>query len=306
MNREIIQPDNREHWLKLRSQDLTSTQIPALFNCSPYMTKFQLWHRVKSGEIEILEPNERMLWGTRLEGSIAHGIAEDEGLTVTRMTEYIRLPDHRIGASFDYKILAPMIALMEIKNVDALVFKKEWIDDEEDTSEAPPHIEIQAQVQQLVSGIDRTLIGALRGGNSVAKIWRDKNPAIHAAILRESALFWKSIDENNPPPPDFALDSDFISSLYGHAEPGKVYDGRNDGELMMLAMEYKRAADALKEAQSQKDAAKAEILTKIKDSEKAFGDGFNISAGLVGPARIEYDREGYRNFRVTWPKKQGK
>ena len=52
-----------------------------------------------------------------------------------------------------------------------------------------------------------------------------------------------------------------------------------------------------------KDAIKAEILTIIGDAEKATGDGFTISAGVVSEADIAYHRNAYRTFKATWRKK---
>ena len=63
MTRESIIPASEEEWLKLRTLDVTSTESPALFGLSPYMTKFELWHRKKSGEVYTIKDNERMFWG---------------------------------------------------------------------------------------------------------------------------------------------------------------------------------------------------------------------------------------------------
>jgi predicted phage-related endonuclease len=68
----IITPDSQDHWLQLRTQDVTSTESAALFGMSPYVTQFELWHRKKSGEQPEFKTNERMRWGNRLEAAIAH------------------------------------------------------------------------------------------------------------------------------------------------------------------------------------------------------------------------------------------
>src|SRR3990167_5628915 len=103
-NKIIIKPTSEADWLSLRTLDITSTEISALFGCSPYSTAFELWHRKKSGVIVQLKENERMFWGTKLQDAIAAGIAEEQGWAIRRMNEYIRNAELRIGSSFDFAI----------------------------------------------------------------------------------------------------------------------------------------------------------------------------------------------------------
>ena len=100
LTRQSIISNNEQEWLALRLEDITSTEVSALFNLSPYQTEFELWHRKKNKEIVTIEANQRMKWGTRLQDSIARGIAEDNGWNVRRMDEYVRIPELRIGSSF--------------------------------------------------------------------------------------------------------------------------------------------------------------------------------------------------------------
>src|SRR3990172_11795006 len=119
---ETIKPKNEAEWLSLRMKDITSTEISALFGISPYSTEFELWHRKKNKLYVDFEETERMTWGLRLQNAIAKGIAEDQGWKVRRMNEYIRIPELRIGASFDFSIEGKDIepGILEIKNVDSL------------------------------------------------------------------------------------------------------------------------------------------------------------------------------------------
>ncbi len=114
-----ILPKNETHWLEMRAQDITSTEISALFGISPYMTLFETWHRHKGNIVSSFEENERSTWGLRLQDSIAKGIAEDEGWKIRRMDEYMRNEKLRAGSSFDFDINGK--ELLEIKNVDGRV-----------------------------------------------------------------------------------------------------------------------------------------------------------------------------------------
>lgn len=304
----ILKPTTEEEWLALRAKDITSTEIGALFNCSPYTTAFELWYAKKQNTITALEPNERMKWGTRLQNSIAQGVAEEQGWTLKHLDRFVyaRMPEYRIGASFDFSWTAKdgQRGLLEIKNVDGLQFLQGWQEQENGFIEAPLHIEIQVQHQLLVSGHKQAYIGALVGGNRLVLLRREADPTVHAGILSRAAEFWKSQDTNTPPQPDFAKDAEFISKLYRFAEPGSVLNATDDMDGLIKA--YKEATDTANEALDKKNAAKAELLTKIGKAEKVLGNGWSISAGMVAPTRIEaYERQGFRNFRVNF-KKGGK
>ena len=60
---EVIITRDEQHWLELRTKDLTSTDIAALFGLSPYKTAFELFHEKRDGQVVKLKPNERMKWG---------------------------------------------------------------------------------------------------------------------------------------------------------------------------------------------------------------------------------------------------
>lgn len=315
-----IIPENREHWLSLRMQDVTSTEVSALFGLSPYLTKFELWHRKKSQMASDFDPNERTIWGNRLESAIANGIAEDNGWIIRPAPEYVRDTELRMGSSFDFMVKKPREGatsidvdwtyseILEIKNVDGLVFRDNWEDDEELGLQAPPHIELQVQQQMLLKGLSVTNIGVLVGGNKRVQIRREADPEIQNMIVQAVKDFWKSIEENQEPPADFEKDSDFIKDLFSVAEPGKLLDARDNEELSILAESYKSAQQSEKYFSEQKTAIKSQILMMIQDAEKVTGKGFSISAGMIGPAPISYMREAYRNFRINWSKakKDGK
>ncbi len=302
-NRLIITPPNEAIWLALRAEDITSTESSALFNMSPYATAFEIWHRKKSKEIVDFQENERMRWGKRLQDAIAAGIAEDQGWLAEPMKEYIRITDARMGASFDWRMIdaSGRMGVFEIKNVDYLVFRDQWQEEDGELT-APAHIEIQLQAQLHCSEYEWGAIGVLVAGNSPRVIIRERDLEVGNSIEARVREFWRSVEANNPPPPTYPDDAEFVSKLYGYAEPGKVFDARGNAELATLATAYHQAGAAEKQAKEDKEVAKAKLLAAIGDSERALLDGFTISAGLVGPARIEYDRAGSRNFRITQQK----
>lgn len=331
---ETIHPNNEQEWLELRVKDITSSEVAALFGLSSYVTKFELFHRKRDAKVVVQESSEWKKWGQRLQDSIAAGVAEDEGWKIRKMTEYMRDTELRMGSSFDFSIegltkitgsenddggIAPVIidktaeimeregmikGLLEIKNVFGMIFKDQWLEDEEGNLEAPPHIELQVQHQLAVSGRSFAYIAALVGGNQIKLIKREPNEKIISAIKEKIAEFWYAVKTNTPPRVDFSQDADFINSLYGYAEPGKVFDARGNDDFLALCQKHKELGDAAKAAEAAREAIKTRLLLEVKDAEKVIGDGFTISAGTVGPADIAFRREGYRLFRLNWPRKK--
>ena len=302
MKAEIFYPKDEAEWLGLRDQDVTSTEVSALFDLSPYETRLELWCRKADMYSTDFEHTERTRWGLRLQDAIAQGLAEDHGWNIRRMTEYMRRPDIRLGASFDFAIEPD--GLLEIKNVDSLIFRDGWAEDDDGGFEAPPHIEMQIQVQLALSGRKRAYLGAFVGGNKAVIVERHPDPQIIARIEQEVAEFWLSIKENRRPAINWDRDAAFLCRLYAYAEEGKEVDRRGDADFLTLCKNYKDIADQAKALDVKKKAAKAQVLMAIGDAHKTLGDGFTVSAGMIAGGKVEYERESYRDFRINWKRER--
>lgn len=307
---ETIIPKNEEEWLQLRVQDITSTEAAALFGLSPYTTYFELWHRKKNQQYFKIDPNERMELGTALQDAIAEYIANKEGWKVRRMPEYMRDTEIGAGSSFDFMIEGVLkedhlddtqVGLLEIKNVDNLVYKNDWIADDTGSPQAPVHIEIQVQHQMLVSGLPFTWLGACVGGNHIEKFKRTPDPRIQNALREKIFEFWKSIEEDREPLPNYAEDAGYINSMFSFAEPGKIVEV-TDGDLTALAFKHVELGEQENTIKKAREEIKAKILMGIGDAEKAIGPGYSIDAGVTGSSQRNFIMPAFRRFRV-FPKK---
>jgi putative phage-type endonuclease len=316
MTAQIIPFTTESEWLQHRLADVTSTESAALFGMSPYVTRFDLWHRKKTGIVPEFETNERMECGNFLEPGIAAMIASRHGWQIRPMKDYRRLPGARIGSSFDFEILnhPDGYAHLEIKNVDYHAYKDGWLIDEDGSIEAPVHIELQVQHQMLVSGYPRAFIGALVGGNQVLVIERVRDEPVIAAIWHKIAEFWQSVDAGIEPEPIMPEDAAAVIWMHQHAEPGKVLDASGDEKIASIVARLAAANKAKKLAEEDAEVAKAELLMSIGDAEKVLLAGYSISAGSVQdsvPTVITADmvgttyggRKGYRNCRL-YPRKE--
>lgn len=311
MATQVITPANESDWLAMRKLDVTSTESAALFGMSPYMTHFDLWHRKHSNLVPEFKSNERMKWGNRLEAAIAHGIADEQGWEIKPLKEYMRLPEQRIGSSFDFVITSlGEPAHLEIKNVDYLAFRDGWIEHDDGSIEAPEHIEMQVQHQMMVSGYKRSFIGAFIGGNRGVVITRNRDEAVISAMHLIIADFWRSVDAHVEPNPVMPGDAGVVIQLNQYAQPGKILDASTDENIAALVSDYKHAAKQAKDWEEDKDVCKAKLLQAIGDAEKVLTDGWTISASLQAetpPTMITTDmvgtsyggRKGFRNLRIN-------
>lgn len=316
LTRETLAYATEAEWLQARTQDLTSTEAAALFGASPYLTGYELYHR-KTGALPIddFKTNPRMVWGTRLEAAIAAGVAEDLGLIIEPLKIYARIPQLRMGSSFDFKIvgLADFFSgdeaarnmfrehgsgIMEVKNVDGLQFRRGWAD-EGGGVEAPAHIEMQVQHQLEVADLGWSIIAPLVGGNTPVPIIRVRDRAVGDAIKLAVAEFWNRVDHLTPPAPDFTTDGSAIARLNVFND-GSEIDMTTNSRLVELCLQRKTASDQAKNAEAIKDAATAEILTIIGAAKKVYvAGGFTISAGTTAGSTYTVERKAFRSIRIS-------
>lgn len=321
ITRVTVAYTSEAEWLAARKQDITSTEAAALFGAGVYVkTPYELYH-LKAGTFTPpeFEGNERTRWGNRLEDAIARGIAEDLGLIVEPLKVYMRIPEVRLGASFDFKIVGlvdghddnearRMFAehgpgLMECKNVDGLQFKRSWIDDGE-VIEAPVHIEFQAQAQMEVSDLNWCIIAPLVGGNTPKPVIRVRDHAAGEAIRAKALDLWNRINAGAEPVPDFAKDGDTIAQVYRDTD-GSSVDLSDNPRFAELCRAYKAAGADEKAAAERKKAAKAELLTLVKAAKTAIGDGCKVTAGTRAPSFRCYYRDAYEKLTVSLTEVQG-
>lgn len=331
----IYHPTDRQGWLKLRHRHISSTESCALFGFSPYATAFEIGVEKRQPEPSEFEDNERMTWGRRLQDAISFGVAEDYGVLVRPIIAYVTAEETKMGASFDYEItgtsdigmedtdLEQNVAvlngknvlrsmflqhgpgILEIKNVDSLVWKNEWKETEGVGREAPEHIEIQLQHQLECLGYNWGVIGVLVGGNRTEMVIRERDREVGQAIRNKVDEFWSNLDKGILPPIELPADAAIIRKLYNYSEPGKIIDLQDNSVLHVACNYYNNLGKEIKTLEGERDSAMANIIQIIGDAERCLAKGFTISATNVAETPISYTRKAYRMVRVT-PKKEKK
>ena len=304
---------DKQSWLENRLLDVTSTEVSALFNLNPYQTEFELYHQKKDKVVVNIDDNERMMWGRHLEDSIALGFAEKYKMKVEQFDVYMRDPETRMGSSFDYKIVSeeePMI--LEIKNVDGLAYRKNWIEHDEYNIEPPEHIALQLQHQLEITGYNVGYIVALVGGNTMKVVRSERDPRIGKLLKGKVENFWERIKLGVPPDVDYTRNSQYIiKNLCNQADAGVTLEA--DEEMDKLIDDYYAINKEHVSLGKTKDSIKAQILEKSQNASKIVSKYGTITCGMSKESKgklitqdmvgtYQNPRKGYRMFRFNQPK----
>ena len=304
---------DKQSWLENRLLDITSTEVSALFNLCPYKTELELYYEKKDKVVLNIDDNERMMWGRHLEDSIALGFADKYKMKVEQFDVYMRDPETRMGSSFDYKIVSeeePMI--LEIKNVDGLAYRKNWIEHDEHNIEPPEHIALQLQHQLEITGYNVGYIVALVGGNTMNVVRSERDPRIGKLLTDKVQNFWEKIKLGVVPDIDYTKNSQFImKNLCNQADAGVTLEA--DEDMDKLIDDYNAINREYVSLGKQKDAVKAQILEKSQNASKIVSINGTISCGMSKESKgklitqdmvgtYQNPRKGYRMFRFNQPK----
>jgi predicted phage-related endonuclease len=291
MTLDIIPITSREQWHAERAKDVTSTQVAALFDASPYLTHLELWHQKANGYFEEFVADDRVRWGDRLEAAIAAGVAEELNLAgMAKANYYHRDTALRLGASFDFeaKDADGQCVLVEVKNVDAFEFREKW-NGEGESLMAPPHIELQVQTQLMLHPAKYAIIAVLVGGNTLHTLRRERDAELAEEIRNRVSAFWRSVEAHQPPPADYVRDADLLLSHVYSRTDGREIDATPEVEKLIEEWLYAKGwADNVRPLQAQ-------IAERIGTASKV-----RMPSGLLSCAA---NKNGVRSFRY-YPAKE--
>lgn len=270
--RQFIRPRDQEHWLSLREPDITSTDVAALYGLSPYLTEYELYQAKANGLRLPFQSNSRIQAGNDVEAYAAQKVAADLGMEARPYKEYIRLPDERIGSSFDWILNDEII--LEIKSMDWVKFKAL----EEDC--LPPHIEVQAQHQMLVSGKRECKVAVWTGIYDYTLYDRQADDDMHAAMIKRIAKFWADVEAGNAPAIDPYRDGKILELVYRDQKEDMLdLGGREDVDAMVTQYKHHKAEASHHEQEAR--AIKVKLHELLADKKGGFTDNYRVSAGYV-------------------------
>lgn len=293
-----------------RARHVGAGEVPALFDLSPWLTAYELFHR-KAGNIDTpdfnavangVPENERIYFGVKMEPVIIEAACERWGY-VPIDTPHRLTNERGLGGHPDRIVTCPERGkgILEVKTADWLV-AKEWGD------EPPAHYLMQNLTYQGLAGVEWGDVIVLVGGNQLKRFQYDFRPKIYAEIEARVEAFWQTVRENKPPKADYMRDGDAIVQVIGEPN-GETVDLREDEYASTLADQYLAAKNAEKHWGKEADALKAELIEKIGEASFAMLPVHKISAAyqqgspgtLITKEHVGTTigaRKGFRRFTV--------
>jgi len=267
-----------------KKETVSASQVPALFNRSPYVTRFMLHHHF-TGKVLLDESgDDRMSWGNRLEGAILQAVADEQRLDILPHDQdvYFRCPSVPVGCTPDGYCLDPQLGLgfVEVKNVDFMRWRDTWHE-----HAAPDHIELQHQAQLMVPHPEHGtpkwgIIAALVGGNDLITLKRERNETVCQNIANQAEAFMACVGKNIVPPViGEAMELPVITDLFPATKEGKVLSKEDfpDWEDLQEAMAlYHFYSQRESEAKKYRAKAKAKILAAAEDAEQVRVPGYSV------------------------------
>lgn len=282
---------------------VSASQVAGLFNVSPYVTRWMLYQYFAAG-VEIDSPeNDRMAAGIRLQPAILKWAADELRLEVTEnaQDDYLYHPALPIGCTPDGRAMDPAIGLgvVEAKNVDWLVWKREWT-----ATAAPRHIEIQLQTQMLCMGATWGVIACLVGGNDLILYRRQPMPELWDKIGQAAVELFADIAAGNAPDPfGSAVELPILDQLYPASDPEIVADLRDDPEIVGLYELWESARAEATAAGKAVDQLKAQIVGRTKDAGKVLtaGGDLYVTRTQVPPSMAKLTPDQIEAIRAIDP-----
>jgi predicted phage-related endonuclease len=317
-----IKYETEAEWLTLREMHVGGSDIASLFyrwrtpqgettvchlyeeppegsilvDCvSPYKTGYRLWHE-KAG---VLMPGdfsgERIDAGTFLEPAIAAwSMRRWPSWKIRKVRRYIAHPDvGGWGASLDFEEIAQGMPPVEIKNVDGMIYREQWVEGDEGEVVMPPlHLMLQQQSQIGAAEADFCWIVACVGGNELkrGKVARHQPTQDRIAIAIE--CFWRGVRDKITP--TLYADYETVSKVNAYGEKSDAvesFDG--DPEMDVLLARHKRLQEHSKFLDLHEKNIKGRIAEKLGVKTRGRSTRYRMSWPVIEreeklvPARLQ-------------------
>lgn len=268
-------------------KSISATQAPALFNVSPYVTRWMLFHHFANGlDIDGGAGDARMTWGKKLQPLIVAQAAEELKLEVLPNADDVYHRRGLLGCTRDATIICPDRGpgALETKCVfDYGVWMRDWAGGKS----VPRNHEIQLQQQMLVGDE-----GGEPYGWGVICAWvageqhyfeRKPIPDLWHRLEQEAAEFFIAVGHKAAPEPFGApVEIPWLTELFPTVI-GNALDLSADPDAEKLAQkvaDYKYAKAQASGFDKAAELLRAEILALAKDHDVItlpFGVKVNVS-----------------------------
>lgn len=334
-----LQFNNEAEWLSIRDSHVGGSEVAALFNLwrdpsgseavrhlfeavpegaellgglSPHMTGYRLYCQ-KAGKVmpDDLSEAERVRAGQFLEPAIASWAKDKWKWKLNKSRVYTVHPEVKgWGASLDYFSQEPGQPPVDVKNVDALIFRDQWEITGGEIEKIPLHIVLQLQHQMGARGAGATesWVLACVGGNRLERGKVHRHEPTQKKIRDAITAFWGAVELGIEPAD---LDYATVSELYAFGDKGlPPVDLVGHEPANRAARRFYRWSAHLKRVEAHVDRMKATIGNYMTGSTKAVFDDLEaswpVTTRQAGTISYEVSEKTYRMGLTVKPKKAPK
>jgi predicted phage-related endonuclease len=291
--------DDDPAWHALRAPNIGASEVAALLGAHDFMTAFGLWAR-KTGRLEPQPDDAAMEAGRDLEPVVLTKLRRlVPQWDIVQPRQYYCDPELRLGASPDLFATRPDGArgVIEIKTAAAEIWEQKW--QGPDGPRPPDGYVIQVVVQRMLTGASWGAVACLVIGHGLRLHVMDVpiEPALEERVRHEVRAFWRLVDQDTPPDPDYGRDAEAIRRIWRQSDDVEI-DLRGDNKLPDLILRREAQQAVRLAADKELKTIDAELLHKLGPAERARYAGGVITAKTVHKAAHPVRASTYRLLRV--------
>ncbi len=269
---------------------ISATQVPALYNASPYITKYMLYHQLRGDIPTDSAGDSRMNWGLKLQPLILEQAAQDLALEVIPNHENRYLRRGSLGCTRDATIIAPDLGpgAFETK---AVFDYKIWMQNWGGGKEVPKHVEIQLQNQILVGdGAGNSFKWGKLGVWVCGEMYyydREPVPELWGRMEADAAEMLADVKAGREPQPFGSVEEVPWLNKFMPVNKEKVLDLSGDPAaeaLITTALKYIEAKDLASANNKISEAYRAKLLAAAGDAAEVllpFGASIKVTPQFV-------------------------
>ena len=270
-------------WLEERRKGIGGSDIAAILGMNPYKTPYRVYQE-KRKEVEDWQGNEATDWGKRMEPAIRQWYSDQTGRDV-------RLPEKILMHSKYPFMLASLDGYTDDRRVVEIKTArsgKGW--GEPGTNEIPDYYALQAQHYLIVTGFEVCDVPVSISGSSPELYEVPADKELQEAIIEAAVIFWKRVQDGNPPDPITYADA---VARYGKSIVGCPVFATQDAIEAVNSLRFIRDRKRILEADEED--LKGRIISALGDAGDALvdADGNPLVTYRIGKGRQTSDAKTF-------------
>lgn len=277
---------------------ISATEAPALFNASPYVTRWMLYKRFADGMDLSIEEDARMSWGKKLQPLIIDQAAQDLHFEVHSNADDTYVRRGLLGCTRDATIICPDRGPGALETKCVFDYRT-WMADWNGGKQPPRHHEIQLQQQMFVGDGEtpyRWGVLAAWVAGEVHYFERAPIDELWQRLYAATENFFRDVtDRREPEPFGSPVELPWLAQMFPTIKGNTVdLSAHPDGDTFAEAARAYRAAREQESAgKATADPLRAKVLAFTKDADEVLLPGAVV-------VRIVAAGKGKR-INVWWP-----